>query len=199
MTQATRVYITPPINTSADTTRRRILTIAAAGSIAGFSPAMAVTATSPRQQEGINLGANETNVLAPKTSSKEITPSQGIEGDPAFALIAEKLAADVAHCEAIDVQDKADVEHGSDSQAAWEANDRCEAAGHAVNVVDWRLARTPPTTFAGVAAVLRFANEIEDRGMEWPQTDTVGPDGWHYQLRATMAAAIEAIIRQMGV
>ena len=25
-------------------------------------------------------------------------------------------------------------------------------------------------------------------------TDEIGPDGWHYQLRATMAAAIEALI-----
>jgi hypothetical protein len=31
--------------------------------------------------------------------------------------------------------------------------------------------------------------------MEWPDTDTVGAEGWHYQLRETMAAAIEAIIR----
>jgi hypothetical protein len=45
------------------------------------------------------------------------------------------------------------------------------------------------------AAVLRFANEIEDGGMEWPATDTVGPEGWHYQLRATVAAAIEALIK----
>jgi hypothetical protein len=118
--------------------------------------------------------------------------------DPAFTLIAEKLAADVAHCKAIDVQDAADVEHGFDSQAAWDANERCEAACHAVNKVDWRLATTPPTTLAGVAAVLRFANEIEDGGMEWPDTDTVGAEGWHYQLRATMAAAIETIVRQMG-
>jgi hypothetical protein len=58
-----------------------------------------------------------------------------------------------------------------------------------------RLATTPPTTLAGVAAVLRFANEIEDGGMEWPATDAVGPEGWHYQLRATMAAAIEALIK----
>jgi hypothetical protein len=29
--------------------------------------------------------------------------------------------------------------------------------------------------------------------MEWPDTDTIGPEGWHYQLRATMAAAIEAL------
>jgi hypothetical protein len=27
------------------------------------------------------------------------------------------------------------------------------------------------------------------------RTDTVGPQGWHYQLRATMAAAIEAMIK----
>ena len=58
-----------------------------------------------------------------------------------------------------------------------------------------RLATTPPTTLAGVAAVLRFANEIEDGGMEWPATDAVGPEDWHYQLRATMAAAIEALIK----
>jgi hypothetical protein len=114
--------------------------------------------------------------------------------DPAFAFIADKLAADTDHGEAIDAQDDADVEHGFDSQAAWDANERCEAACHAVNRVDWRLATTPPTTLAGVAAVLRFANKIEDGGMEWPATDTIGPVGWHYQLRATMAAAIEALI-----
>jgi hypothetical protein len=57
-------------------------------------------------------------------------------------------------------------------------------------VIDWRLATTPPTTLAGVAAVLRFANEIEDAGGEWPNTDAIGPDGWHYQLRATSGSRI---------
>jgi hypothetical protein len=69
------------------------------------------------------------------------------------------------------------------------------AACHAVLAIDWKLATTPPTTLAGVAAVLRFANEIEDAGMEWPNTDAIGPDGWHYQLGATMAAAIEALMK----
>jgi hypothetical protein len=50
----------PPV----DTTRRHLLTIAAGG---------AVAAAIPTAGERINLGANETNVLAPKTSSKEIT------------------------------------------------------------------------------------------------------------------------------
>jgi hypothetical protein len=89
--------------------------------------------------------------------------------------------ADVAHCEAIDAEDRG---YGTS-----------KAACHAANVIDWRLATTPPTTLAGIAAVLRFANEIEDAGLEWPDTDTIGRDGWHYQLRATMAMAIEAIIR----
>jgi hypothetical protein len=170
MTQATCVHSTPPTNTPIDTTRRRFLTVAAGSSIAsvGALTVAAMPATAP--------------------------DGGGCAAGPAFALIAEKLAADIAHCEAIDEQDKADVEHGFGSEAAWEANERCEAACHAVNAVDWRLATTPPTTLAGVAAVLRFANKIEDGGMEWPATDTIGPKGWHYQLRATMAAAIEALI-----
>jgi hypothetical protein len=76
------------------------------------------------------------------------------------------------------------------------AQDDCEAACHLANKVDWKLATTPPATLAGVAAVLRFANKIEDASLEWPNTDTIGAEGWHYQLRATMATAIEAIIKQ---
>jgi hypothetical protein len=110
--------------------------------------------------------------------------------DPAFALIAEKLAADMAHGVSIDALDEAEDGAGGD-----EAFERCCVAGSIVNEADWRLATTPPTTLAGVAAVLRFANEIEDGGMEWPNTDAAGPEGWHYQLRATMAAAIEALIK----
>jgi hypothetical protein len=65
-----------------------------------------------------------------------------------------------------------------------------------INAIAWKLATTPPTTLAGVVSVLRFANEVEDAGGDWPNTDTIGADGWHYQLRATIAAAIETIIRQ---
>jgi hypothetical protein len=67
-----------------------------------------------------------------------------------------------------------------------------------VNEICWKLATTPPTTLAGIAAVLRFANEVEDAGLEWPDTDTIGSEGWHYQLRATMAAAIETLLAADG-
>jgi hypothetical protein len=119
--------------------------------------------------------------------------------DAAFALIAEKLAADVTHLKAIYAQDAAERRFGHGTDEAWEAAEQSESACNAANEIDWRLANTPPTTLAGVAAVLRFANEIEDANNEWPETDKIGPDGWHYQLRATMAAALETIIRQSAV
>jgi hypothetical protein len=115
--------------------------------------------------------------------------------DPAVALIAEKRAADVAHCKAIDAQDAAERRFGHRSDEAWEAAEHCETACNEANEIEWRLAGTLPTTLAGVAAVLRFANQIEDEGNEWPDTDTIGREGWHYQLRATMAAALEALLK----
>jgi hypothetical protein len=57
------------------------------------------------------------------------------DADPAFALIAAKLAADVAHCEAIDAQD--DAERGDDPDALEEAFQRCCVACTVVNEADW--------------------------------------------------------------
>jgi hypothetical protein len=173
MTQADSVHSTPPTNTPVDDpTRRRFLAVAAVASAVSTGTLAAAAAMDP-------------SVPAAVTIPRHSRP------DPAFALIAEKLAADVAHCEAIDAEAEAE-EHGI---GLGEAYDRCFATCCAVNAIDWKLATTLPTTLAGVAAVLRFANEIEDAGMEWPNTDAIGPDGWHYQLRATMAAAIEALIK----
>lgn len=116
--------------------------------------------------------------------------------DPVFALIEAKRAADVAHGDAIDVQDDADARYGHDSQQAWDADEACEEACHGAMDAAWQLAVTAPTTLAGVAAILRFANQHEDEGFEWPDTDRMGREGWHYKLRTTMASAIEIIIRK---
>lgn len=165
------------ITASADTpSRRAFLIVAAVGSIAGAG-SLAIAAAAPND--------------VPQAVT---TPRHG-RPDPAFVLIADKQAADIAHGEAIDAQDEADERFGFHSDESSEADDRCLVACRAVNAIDWRLATTPPTTLAGVAAVLRFANEIEDGGMEWPSTDVVGAEGWHYHLRATMAAAIDALIK----
>jgi hypothetical protein len=164
---------------NADHSRRNFL--ATAATLAAGSAALTIAAIPPAPALAAP-GRARHGILSP------------IEADPAFALIAEKLAADVAHLHAIEAQDEAEVRTGTYSGATWEARERCADACDVVNEADWTLATTPPTTLAGIAAVLRFANQIEDEGNDWPDTDAIGPDGWHYQLRATMAAAIEALI-----
>ena len=168
MTKADSVHSTPPTNTPVDTTRRRFITIAAGASI-------------------VSVGSLVAAAAIPATAN--------VTSDPAFALIAEKPAADVAHGEACDALSEAENRYGVGSEEAEDLYERGGPACDAAMEACWPLATTPPTTLAGVAAVLRFANEVEDAGMEWPNTDTVGPDGWHYQLRATIAAAIEALIK----
>lgn len=118
-----------------------------------------------------------------------------VNADPAFALIRAKRLADVKLCWESEAQDAAAQRHGMSSEAYWKATERCEAACWAANEADWKLATTQPTTLAGVVAVLQLANLIEDEGGDWPNTDTIGPEGWHYQLRATMSAAIVTILR----
>jgi hypothetical protein len=116
------------------------------------------------------------------------------EPDHVFALIAAHRAGEAAICTASDAQDEAEIRHGFRSEEAWDAAERSGEACRTVDDVAWALAQRPPTTLAGIVAVLRFANEVEDAGGDWPDTDTIGPEGWHYQLRATIAAAIEAIV-----
>ena len=170
MTQADRVLSTPPTNTPIDRNRRRFLAVAASASAASAG-ALAVAAMPAAA--GIPIAA-----------------------DPAFALIAAKRAADLAHDRFCDALNEAEVRSGVGSDEADEVFTLGGPACHTAYEAGWPLATIPPTTLAGVVAVLRFANEIEDGGMEWPNTDTIGREGWHYQLRATMAQAIETIIRK---
>jgi hypothetical protein len=78
MTKATRVLSTPPTNTPIDKTRRRFLAVAAVASVASVG------------------------TLAVAAMPAAAPDSAACAADPAFALIAEKLAADAVHCEAID-------------------------------------------------------------------------------------------------
>ncbi|WP_334406586.1 hypothetical protein [Bradyrhizobium sp. AZCC 2289] len=135
--------------------------------------------------------------MLPAAAAPAVTVSApSVNADPAFALIRAKRLADVKHCWATELQAIAESQCGRASDAERRAPERCEAACVAAHEADWKLATTQPTTLAGVVAVLRLANLIEDEGGEWPNTDAIGPEGWHYQLRATMAAALEAIIRR---
>jgi hypothetical protein len=71
------------------------------------------------------------------------------------------------------------------------ADERVEQLCQSCQELAWAIATTVPTSMAGIAAVLRYANEWEDDGEEWPDTDTIGSEGWHYQLRQTLAEALD--------
>ena len=70
---------------------------------------------------------------------------------------------------------------------------RTEQLCHSCQELASAIATTVPTSMAGVAAVLRYANEWEYAGEEWPDTDTIGANGWHYQLRQSLAEALEKV------
>jgi hypothetical protein len=195
MAQADSVHSTPPTNTSAidqpmfpprDPTRRRFLAVAAVASAVSAGTLAAAGATELPPPDGFERVLDHRGRVWFKA---DCIP------DPAFALIAEKRAADLAHEKACDAYSEAEDKYGI-AIVPSEIDDLCADACHAVNAIDWRLANTPPTTLAGIAAVLRLSNAIEDAGLEWPNTDEIGPDGWHYQLRATMAAALETLLKK---
>jgi hypothetical protein len=203
MIQADSVLSTPPLNSSS-IQEANLPPVVLGESVDSFSHQPAIgqpesqnlTSESRKPAKGLSrraalAGLAVLPVALPTVADRAV--------DPVFALIAAKQAADIAHGEAIDVQDDADARYGDDSQEAWDADEACGEACHRAMDAAWQLARTAPATLAGLVAVLRFANQHEDEGFEWPATDFIGRDGWHYQLRATMAAAIEAIIRRQVV
>ena len=151
----------PPV----DPTRRHLLTIAAGG---------AVAAAIPTAGERINLGAKETNVLAPKTSSKEITPSQGIEGDPIYAAIERHQAAGGVWDAAVDVWAKfpdgpepMTIERRIERERI---NDAWRDARDAMDDTGVDLINTSPTTLGGIARALNYIREqmLQDDGIYMP-------------------------------
>jgi hypothetical protein len=172
MIQADSVHSTPPTNTPIDTTRRHFLSVAAVASVVSVGT-LAVAAAIPTAGERINLGANETNVLAPKTSSKEITPSQGIEGDPIFAVIERHRKACREHNEALDIH--MDFEEIGMTGAKLEEYKRLvaetDAAYDELEDAGLDLINTQPTTMAGIFALCQYIKPLfaEDDAPDLPQ------------------------------
>jgi hypothetical protein len=164
MTQADSVHSTPPTNTSARHSRRSIL-----GAIAGSAAAAGGIAAA----EGINLSANKINVLAPKTPSKEITPSQGIEADPIYAVIERHRKACREHNEALDIH--MDFEEIGMTGAKLEEYKRLvaetDAAYDELEDAGLDLINTQPTTMAGIFALCQYIKPLfaEDDAPDLPQ------------------------------
>ena len=121
------------------------------------------------------------------TKALAATPASS-GADPIFALIARHRAEHKAYDEAILASDE------FCNTPKWcDADDRVEQLCVSCQDLGWALANTIPTTMAGVAAVLSYANEFEDLGDEWPDSDAIGRDGWHYQLRQSTSRALQAL------
>jgi hypothetical protein len=50
---------------------------------------------------------------------------------------------------------------------------------------------TPPPSAEDIALVEAARGLLAADQADWPNSDTIGPDDWHYQLLKTMAMAIE--------
>jgi hypothetical protein len=118
------------------------------------------------------------------TKALAATPASS-GADPIFALIARHRAEYKAYGDAILAQEPSGRWRDADARVE-QLCDSCQELG-------WAIASTIPTTMAGVAAVLSYANEFEDLGDEWPSTDDIGPEGWHYQLRQSTLRALQAL------
>jgi hypothetical protein len=203
MIEADRVLSTPPLNSSS-IHNANSPPEAHAESVDSFSHPSAIgqpesptlTGESGKPIERLS----RRNVLAGLAVLPVALPAAAdLAADPTFALVAVMRAAHAAHGEACDVLSAAEERYGFNSAEADEAYELGGTACDASYTAAWSLATTPPTTLAGVIKVLRFANQFEDEGMEWPDTDAIGSEGWHYRLRATMAQAIETILHKGAV
>jgi hypothetical protein len=140
------------------------------------------------QATGVAAGGSILALAAISATADAAAPMAAVATsnvDPTFALIAKHRAEEQAYSAALMARDELD--------AGPEAYDLVEQLCVSCNELEWELANTMPTSIAGVAAVLRYGNEVEDQGEEWPDTDTIGAEGWHYQLRQSAARALETL------
>jgi hypothetical protein len=143
MTQADRVYITPPTNTPVDTTRRRFLAVAAVGSIIGAG-SLAFAANAPND--------------VPKAIT--IPPKPAIAGrDPVFGLIEAHRKADAAHLAAIKELDRLEKIHGFGGGHGAITQKPCDDENDAFEI----LVGAAATTVPGLLAKLAYLQEIAER------------------------------------
>jgi hypothetical protein len=144
MTQADRVYITPPTNTPVDTTRRRFLTVAAIGSIVG-------------------AGSLAFAAAAPNDVPRAVTMPQGadpvyeaIERHRDLAKICDAAWKVRGRCKDFGKMTEAEQAH------VRKLNDAVDEAHLPLEAAAVDLFNTAPTTHAGIVTAL-FYMRIQHR------------------------------------
>ena len=152
------------------------------------TPAISTRRRFLSQAAGVAAGGAVLTLATVAATADATTPMAAVAAsgdDPIFALIAKHRAEEQAYGDAIKARDEID--------GVTTADDLVEQLCDSCFELEWALANTMPTSIAGVAALLRYANEVEDQGEEWPDTDTIGSEGWHYQLRQSAARALKTL------
>jgi len=146
MTQAHRVYSTPPTNTSALPSSRRGF-LAQAAAVAAGGAALGVARPLP-----VSAGAPERTF------------------DPIFDLIESHRRADAAHRKALDVQARFERRHGACNRS-WEISEKpCHDEDDAFEALVAGVATTQP----GLLAWLAYFQELDGAfETEWMITDRV--------------------------
>jgi hypothetical protein len=200
--------------------RRGFLTIAAGGAVAAAIPAaaLAAVATADPIYAAIERHRAEqkayVDAIMARDKLHEIVPEEirrgprvqlgRKDGRPYYLYTHEHIdhrlewMPDFASTPAIRARlhddldrDMRDLRAKQDQHGMTAADERVEQLCHSCQELAWAIATTVPTSMSGIAAVLRYTNEWEDGGEEWPDTDAIGSEGWHYQLRQTLAEALE--------
>jgi hypothetical protein len=184
MTQADRVFSTPPTNTSARHSRRSILgaiagSAAAAGSIGGLTPAIAAAS----EPDPI-LAAIEAHKRAYARFDDSVHHHSKLEDELPSDLRESFITKwDNVIVETDDprwILAEAEVAHASSVEA--------DAAIELINV--------KPVTIAGVLALVDYVTHREQRGGGWPLVvdDDDKPRSWHFFLLKNIAAALDMAV-----
>jgi hypothetical protein len=136
MTQATRVYSTPPTNTPVPT-RRHLLTVVAGGAVAAAIPIAAMTAEP---------------VLIPAASNEEAKINML---DPIFAAIAVHRKAHIAHMASLELQARFERRYGI-GKGSWVSTKPC----HDEDDAFMAFVAEPATTVQGLFAKLAYFDEL---------------------------------------
>jgi hypothetical protein len=120
--------------------------------------------------------------------------------DPIFALIEKHREADAAHGLACRAMDEIQAKLMASKKGNWAtdadyeaADDAAQEAAELSTKAAWDLIDNPPTTPAGVVALLRYATEHGYR-VGWPDGEE-GEPAWERDLHLALADALEQMAR----
>jgi hypothetical protein len=188
MAKADRVYITPPINTPIDTTRRRFIAVAAFASVAG-------------------AGSLAAAAMAPKGVPQALTlpNGSGFQADPIYEVIERHRKAAREHTEAVNTHmafEKSNMQ-GEKLGQYKRLVAPTEAAYDELDDAGCDLINTKATTLPGLLALCQYIKLLfaEDEAPDLPEYSSYDDGKTAYPAEAfahTIGRSIEEMMKAEG-